>query len=58
MLYFIKGKTIHSYPVAKRCGAIYQNEQLRDTIPRDVQQCACCFNLWPGEERVSGDGAA
>lgn len=48
MLYFIKQNTIHTYPVKNGCTAVYELEQLRDTIPRDVQQCPYCMKLWPG----------
>lgn len=48
MLLFIQQKTIHQYPVAKRCGAVYHQEPLRDTIPHDVEQCPYCLSIWPG----------
>jgi len=50
MLYFIKQNTIHTYPVAKRCTAAYEREQLRDTVPYQVQECPYCMKLWPGEK--------
>ena len=51
MYYFIKqDKTIHKYPVPKRCSAIYENEQLRDTIPRWTTECPYCMKHWPNEE--------
>ena len=48
MLYFIKEKTIHQFPVAKGCTAVYEREQLRDTVPRDVKECPYCMRVWPG----------
>lgn len=48
MLYFIKQNTIHTHPVAKRCTAKYEREQLRDTVPRSVQECPYCMKVWPG----------
>ena len=50
MLLFIQQNKIHRYPVAKRCSAVYQQEQLRDTIPHDVKRCPYCLNTWPGEK--------
>lgn len=50
MLYFVKDNTIHTYPVAKRCTAVYHEEQLRDTVPRSVQVCPYCMKLWPGKK--------
>lgn len=50
MLYFIKQNTIHTYPVAKRCTAAYEREQLRDTVPYQVQECPYCMRVWPGEK--------
>ena len=47
MLYFIKENTIHTYPVAKKCTAVYENEQLRDTIPYAVEECRQCMRVWP-----------
>lgn len=47
MLYFVKDHTIHQYPVDKRCSAVYQQEQLRDTILRGVDQCPYCMREWP-----------
>ena len=48
MLLFIQEKTIHQYPVARRCSAVYHQEPLRDTIPHDVKQCPYCLSIWPG----------
>jgi len=48
MLYFIKENTIHQFPVPKRCKAVYGNEQLRDTVPREVNECPYCMREWPG----------
>jgi hypothetical protein len=48
MLYFVKQNTIHQYPVPKRCTAVYQQEQLRDTIPHVVTECPYCMRVWPG----------
>jgi len=50
MLYFVKEKnvTVHQYPVAKRCTAVYEQEQLRDTIPHGVNECPYCMREWPG----------
>lgn len=50
MLYFIKDGTIHLYPPAKRCEEVYGNQQLRDTIPDDVEECPYCLGIWPGEK--------
>lgn len=50
MLYFIKGKTIHQYPVAKRCSALYEREQLRDTVPHGVDECPYCMREWPDKK--------
>lgn len=50
MLYFIKEKTIHTYPVGLGCGALYEQEQLRDTVPRDVEECPYCMKVWPGKK--------
>ncbi len=50
MLYFIKKDTIHKYPVAKGCRAAYQQEQLRDTVLRGLEQCPYCMRTWPGVE--------
>ena len=47
MLYFIKEKTVHQYPVAKRCTAVYDREQLRDTIPHGLIECPYCMREWP-----------
>ncbi len=49
MLYFIKEETIHQYPVPKGCSAVYQDQQLRDTIPRNVKECPYCMRAWPGD---------
>jgi hypothetical protein len=49
MLYFVKEGQIHKFPVSKRCGAHYDNEQLRDTIPHGVVECVYCMNTWPGD---------
>ena len=48
MLYFVKKDTIHQYPVPKLCSAVYDQEQLRDTIPRGVVECPYCMREWPG----------
>lgn len=40
MLFFVKGNTIHTFPVSNRCG-----EQLRGTIPHDVVECPYCMRL-------------
>lgn len=51
MYYFIKeDKTIHKYPVPKRCSAVYEREQLRDTVPHWVIECPYCMKHWPNEE--------
>ena len=50
MLYFVKGKNIHCYPVPERCGTLYENEQLRDTIPHGVQECPYCMRKWPEDQ--------
>jgi hypothetical protein len=51
MLLFIQHNKLHTYPVASRCSAHYQQEQLRDTAPHDVVRCPYCLNFWP-EERL------
>lgn len=50
MLYFVKNNKLHRYPVPKRCETIYKNEQLRDTIPHNVEECLYCMRRWPGDE--------
>ena len=50
MLYFIKQNIIHTHPVAKGCKALYEREQLRYTVPRSVQECPYCMNVWPGRK--------
>lgn len=51
MYYFIKeDKTIHKFPVPKRCSARYEQEQLRDTVPHWVIECPYCMKHWPNEE--------
>jgi hypothetical protein len=50
MLYFVKENKLHRYPVVKRCTAVYGKEQLRDTIPTDVEKCIYCLGSWPGDE--------
>lgn len=51
MLYFVKEKTVHTFPVSKRCNAKREQEQLRDTIPHNNEKCPYCMNTWPGEEK-------
>lgn len=51
MLYFIKTNVIHQYPVPKRCSAIYEKEQLRDTVPDWVEDCPYCMRRWPDDDR-------
>lgn len=51
MLYFIKDNVIHEYPVAPECSAQYRQEQLRDTIPRDVKECPYCMREWPASKK-------
>jgi hypothetical protein len=52
MLLFVKRDMIHHYPVPKNCNAVYEQEQLRDTVPHDARPCPYCMNIWPeGEER-------
>ena len=48
MLYFVQQNKIHQYPVVKRCSALYQQEQLRDTVPHGVIECPYCMKNWPG----------
>lgn len=50
MMYFIKENMIHRFPPPKRCGAVRSKEQLRDTIPYDVEQCVHCMRWWPEDE--------
>jgi hypothetical protein len=50
MLYFLKGNRLHRFPLPKRCGAKYENESLRDTIPHSVEECPYCLRRWPGED--------
>jgi hypothetical protein len=52
MLLFIQHNKLHTYPVASRCSAHYQQEQLRDTAPRDVMRCPYCLNFWPGADHL------
>jgi len=49
MLYFIKDNTVHQYPVAKGCTAVYQQEQLRDTVIHGVEECPYCMREWPAK---------
>lgn len=49
MLYFVKDNKIHRFPVPKRCSAKRSSEPLRDTIPRNVEECEYCMRLWPEE---------
>jgi hypothetical protein len=51
MLYFVAGNRLHCYPVPQRCGVAYSNEQLRDTIPHGVEECAFCMGRWPADEK-------
>lgn len=51
MLYFVKEGKLHTYPVVKRCTAVYTKEQLRDTIPHGVEECVCCLGNWPEKEK-------
>ncbi|HJV65274.1 MAG TPA: hypothetical protein VJ550_06050 [Geomonas sp.] len=51
MLYFIKENTVHQYPVAKGCAAVYQDEQLRDTIIHGVKECPYCMREWPANKK-------
>lgn len=50
MLYFIKDNTIHQYPVAKGCTAVFSQEQLRDTVTRGPKECPYCMREWPGRK--------
>lgn len=50
MLYFVKNKKLHRYPVPKRCGVAYDKETLRDTVPRNVEECVNCMRRWPDDE--------
>jgi len=50
MLYFVKQRTVHQYPVATRCTAAYEQEQLRDTIPHGVTECPYCMREWPDKQ--------
>jgi hypothetical protein len=50
MLMFVQQHKIHLYPVARRCSAVYKQEQLRDTIPHDAQPCPYCLGFWPGTD--------
>lgn len=50
MIYFIKQNTVHTYPVAKRCSAVYQQEQLRDVILRGIDECPYCMRVWPDKQ--------
>lgn len=52
MYYFIKDETntIHQYPVPKRCTAVYEREQLRDTIIHGVNECPYCMREWPDKK--------
>ncbi len=50
MLYFVKDNKLHRYPAPKRCGTQHEEEKLRDTIPREVEQCIYCMNYWPEDK--------
>jgi hypothetical protein len=50
MLYFVKENTIHKFPVPKRCTAVREKEQLRDTIPHGIEECPYCMRIWPGDK--------
>ena len=50
MLYFVKDNKLHRYPTPKRCDIKRENEKLRDTIPRELEQCIYCMNYWPGDK--------
>ena len=50
MLYFVKDNTIHTFPVSKRCAAVREKEQLRDTIPHGSKECPYCMRSWPGDK--------
>jgi hypothetical protein len=50
MLYFVKDNTIHQYPVAKGCSAVYEREHLGDTVMHGVKECPYCMREWPDKE--------
>ncbi len=50
MLYFVKENTIHTFPVSKRCSAVKEKEQLRDTIPHGAEDCPYCMHRWPDDK--------
>lgn len=50
MLYFVKENTIHTFPVSKRCSAVKEKEQLRDTIPHGAEECPYCMHRWPDDK--------
>ena len=51
MLYFVKGDTLHRFPVPERCEAQRDKEKLRDTIPYDVEKCPYCLGRWPDRSK-------
>lgn len=50
MQYFVKKNLVHSFPTGRRCGASYDNEQVRDTVPHGVSHCVYCLHRWPADE--------
>ncbi len=51
LLYVVKENKLHQYPVSKGCKEVYTKEQLRDTIPHGVEECAYCMRTWPAEKK-------
>jgi len=49
MLYFVKDRVLHKFPVPQRCGVQRASEKLRDTVPNAIEKCAYCLKNWPGD---------
>jgi len=49
MLYFVQNKKVHRFPIPRRCGAVYSEEGMRDTIPQGYEECIYCLRSWPGD---------
>jgi hypothetical protein len=50
MLYFVQDNKLHRFPVPLRCDVKYNREPLRDTIPREVEECSHCMRRWAGDD--------
>ena len=47
MLYFVKEKTIHTFPESKRCNVKREQEPLRDTIPMTLSSALIACTAGP-----------